>query len=228
MEVPVPSLENLKAGWSWTVEKLQLWFEVLKDPAGVLKKIDLNSTTSAIDAIQFAIFPILLACVITLPIYLMTKDTTLGFLGYFIVALITAAGSTLVYSIAQRISAIFLRGKGTFNACAIATLYAAAFRPLVDLTNYFQVNHRELIRKVSDGNTRNALPPDELITLTGDFLITLVLAAYLTVKFVPVTCYVHGVGRLRAVMIIWLTMIIGFITVGLLLNSLLRVMFFGL
>lgn len=49
----------------------------------------------------------------------------------------------------------------------------------------------------------------ESIVLLFDAFVLWLLAVYLTVRFVPMTKYIHGVGTLRAIAIVWLTMIIG-------------------
>jgi hypothetical protein len=86
MDIPTPSLEFLKTGWNWTIERLELWIELLRDPLECTRSIDLNSTSAIVDAVQFAVFPLALTTIITLPLYLATKDQTLGFTGYLIAA----------------------------------------------------------------------------------------------------------------------------------------------
>jgi hypothetical protein len=199
MEIPVPSLETIKVAWDWSLKQLQLWFEVLRNPSEVLKTIDLDSTDSLIAALKFAIFPTCLTSFVELPAYLLTKDASLGFIGYFIVSLVTSPLQIFIFSVSQRVSAKIWLGRGSLNASTIATLYATAFGPLWELGNLFALNHIEL-RERDAGFTP---------AWFANFLLVLVLFIYLTFKFVPMTRVVHKVGRFRATMICWLTMFIG-------------------
>src|SRR5258705_11779076 len=144
MEIPVPSIETVKVAWNWSLKQLQLWFEVLSKPSELLRTIDLDSPDSLIAAIKFAIFPTFLSCIISLPPYLLRKDASLGVIGYFIVTLVADALQIFLFAVSQRVIAKILRGRGSLNASTIATLYATAFAPLVELVALFKLNHQEL------------------------------------------------------------------------------------
>jgi len=217
MDIPTLSLEFLKTGWNWTIERLELWIELLRDPLERTRSIDINSTSAIVDAVQFAVFPLALTTIITLPLYLAIKDHALGFTGYLIAATFDNCALLFVYAIAQRAGAIIMRGKATFNACLVVTLYASAFFPLVGLEDYVMMGRGHLYSKVL---TDRSLDPAETTQFLFDSLFLLALAIYLTFRFVPVTRHVQKVGTFRAIAIIWLTMFIGGIIGDRLLGSL--------
>jgi hypothetical protein len=206
MDIPTPSIEFLRTGWNWTLERLQIWIEMLRDPLEGVRPIDLNTTPAIVDGVQFAIFPIALTTIITLPLYLATKDQTLGFSGYLIAATFDNCGVVFFCAISQRFSAVIMRGKGGFNACLVATLYASAFLPLVGLEDYILMGQRNIYSKMMRGDLPNA---HESFVLLFDTFVLWLLAVYLTIRFVPMTKYIHRVGALRAIAIVWLTMILG-------------------
>jgi hypothetical protein len=68
------------------------------------------------------------------------------------------------------------------------------------------MGHQHIYSKLMKGG----LPDEnESIALFFDTFILELLAIYLTVRFVPMTKYIHHIGTLRAVALVWLTMIIG-------------------
>jgi hypothetical protein len=216
MEIPVPSLATIEAGWKWALENVQRWFHVLQSPSSVLKDIDLDSLESILAALQFSIFPISLSIIIELPIYLLAKDTTFGLVGYVIAKFVAYFAIVFIFAVCQRVSAKMLFGKGTMNACVVATLYATAFWPLVVLAEYTQISNASLLTKMKenvfsglDGQFVASLSRTEYVELAGFDLMTGVLGVYLLYKFVPVAALTHRVGRLRASMICLSTMIIG-------------------
>jgi hypothetical protein len=101
MDIPTPSVEFLRTGWNWTLERLQLWIELLRDPLERVRAIDLNTTSAITDAVQFAVFPIGLTTIITLPLYLATKDQTLGFTGYLIAATFDNCALVFLLAVSQ-------------------------------------------------------------------------------------------------------------------------------
>ncbi|MGY4408817.1 hypothetical protein ACVWW4_000553 [Bradyrhizobium sp. LB7.1] len=148
MEIPVPSLATIEAAWNWALENIQRWFRVFQRPSSALEDIDLDSLESTIAALQFSIFPISLSIIIELPIYLLAKDTTFGFVGYVIAKFVAYFAIVFIFAVCQRVSAKLLFGKGTMNACVVATLYATAFWPLVVLGGYIQVSCTDLLNKM--------------------------------------------------------------------------------
>jgi hypothetical protein len=223
MEIPIPSLENIKAVWGWTLQRLQLWFQVLRDPAGVLERIDLNSTDETITAIQFAVFPITLGTVLMIPPFLvsMTKDTTFGIVSFLIVNLIVSGLSVFIYAVAQRLGAKLVSGKGSLNACTISTLYGTAFWPLSAIIVYTATNHRDFYNTLSP----DVLPSrSEVLLVLTDLMILAVVVAYLLYKFLAMTKVVHKVGLLRALFICLVTAIVAFAVVNATMSSLSKAM----
>jgi hypothetical protein len=106
-------------------------------------------------------------------------------------------------AVAQRLSAFFVRGKGNFLACTIASLYATAFGPLVELAEDAALTHRATYIKL---NKNEALGTADVGYLVLDSIILLIVVILLISKFVPMTKVVHKVGRLRAVTICLLTL----------------------
>ena len=208
MEIPVPSIETIKVGWDWILKNLQVWFQVLREPSEVLEKRDLDSTDTLIAAIQFAVFPVALASIVQLPLYLMTKDTAFGFVGYFVVCAVAYPTVVFICAASQRTGAVIFRGKGSLTACTISTLYATAFWPLVELVNYSELmNHRETYKKLYAG-APDSLTSGDVTALWIDVSVLAIITIYLISKFVPMTRVVHKVGRFRALMICLLTMIV--------------------
>jgi hypothetical protein len=127
VEISVPSIETVKLGWDWTLKNLQMWFQVLRKPADTLQAVDLQSTDALLTAIQFAVFPVVLSTVILCPCFLAMKNTPFGFVGFLVVSAVMYPTAIFLAAVAQRLSAFFVRGKGNFLACTIASLYATAF-----------------------------------------------------------------------------------------------------
>lgn len=223
MEIPVPSAENVKLAWEWTLKNLQLWLTVLRKPADMVETLDRESTDTLIGAIQFAVFPILLSVFIQLTPYLAIKDAPFGLGGYFVVCGFLYPAGIFSAAVSQRFSAIIVRGKGGLVACTISTLYATAFWPLMELVSAIQVSHRATYIKI---NKSDDLSGADVGHLTVDLLLTLALGIYLFCKFVPMTKVVHQVGRMRAIAITLLTTFF-FILSSFLFKPLVDTMFFG-
>jgi hypothetical protein len=215
MELPLPSLATVEAVWGWSKKNMGIWFQILRNPSSVLSAIDFKSTDSTIAAIQFAIFPISLSIIIEYQIYILANDTTLGFGGYIVAKIVAYFAFVFIYALAQQYSAkIFLR-RGEFNACIIATLYAAAFWPIVVLTNYavatndmwpFLKIHLE-ISEISE--LLNHITKKQSLELFASTLITITVWIYLLGKFVPMAAITHGTSRSRAFLICLGTIAIG-------------------
>jgi hypothetical protein len=197
MEVPVPSLENIKAAWAWAIDQLDIWFQVIRDPVATLSAIDLDSPKETIKAIQFAVFPLMLGPLLMIPIPLFVPDvgSSLGIVGYFIVNVILNVLGAYIASVGQRLGAKVLRGKGLFNARAISTLYGMAFWPVMVLNVYIGANHHDVYRKL---DAQIGLTASDYLTPLTDVIGFLVVGAFLLSKYVPMTRYVHKVGRFRA------------------------------
>jgi hypothetical protein len=150
MEIPVPSLATVEAAWNWALKNLQVWFRVLSNPASVLSDTDLDTTDSTLAAVQFSIFPIALSVLLDLPIYIVRNEVTVGVVGFVAIDFITDYITMFIYAVSQRVSAKMFFGKGKFNACLVATLYAQAFSPLGSL----RINRISgLVRLMSEGGT---------------------------------------------------------------------------
>ena len=214
MEFPVPSLGTIQAVWEWSKRNIELWVQTLKNPASVLSSIDLQATQSTIAAIQFSAFPISISILIELPLYLMTKDPTLGFSGYVVAKIVAYSAFVVIYAIAQRFSAMICFGHGKLNACFIATLYAAAFWPPLVLTNFFMTNLVPALSSMSTGDDAaliliSGLTKTQVLSLVVNALIGGVLIIYLIRKFSSMAGVTHGVGRVRSSSICLGTMVIG-------------------
>jgi hypothetical protein len=210
MEIPVPSIATIEACWLWAKRNLELLFKVLGDPKAVIVPIDFNAASSTIQALQFAVFPIIVSIAIELPIYLMTKDTTLGFGGYVVAKLIAYSAFVLVYAFAQRISATILWGRRNLRVCLIVTLYATAFWPIMVLTNYFVIPVNDIVSVSAMSHLDpTKLTERQLIFLAFNFFIGILLAIFFVVRFTAMTAVAHGVGRIRAFLIVLLTIVIG-------------------
>jgi hypothetical protein len=134
------------------------------------------------------------------------------FSGYVVAKLIAYSAFVFIYAIAQRISAKALFGHGTFNACLIATLFAASFWPIMVLTNYFMIGLGDVMNSVwrdSPIAIINRLTTKDIIFLCINSVLGFVLTIYLIRKFVSMAMVTHSVGRFRAFLITLGTLIIG-------------------
>jgi hypothetical protein len=148
---------------------------------------------------------------IELPVYLLAANGPLGFAGYFLVKLVAYYGFVFIYALSQRFSAAVVFGRGRMNACLIATLYASAFWPLVVLQNFemieFAVPFSTALK--GNGNIFELLTRGQLVELTLSGLLATVLSIYLLSKFVQMARATHKVGRVRACMISFGTILVG-------------------
>jgi hypothetical protein len=224
MEIPVPSLENVKVVWDWVIQRLELWFRVLRDPAGVLRGIELSSTNETITAIQFSIFPLLLNTVLMVPPFLMAskKEAEIGIVAFFAISLITNAFAIFIYSFGQRLSAALVAGKGRLNACTISTLYATAYWPLSVIVVYVATNHRNIYDRLNSG----VVPSNsEILLVCMDFFILAVVLGYPLFKYAAMTRVVHRVGGFRALFICLMTAAIAFSVINLMTSSTAKTLF---
>jgi hypothetical protein len=216
MEVPVPSLDNVKTVWDWALGQLGSWFKVLSNPVAVLSAIDLDSSDATIKAIQFAAFPLTLGPALMTPISLLNEGirTSVGIFGYFVANVILNVFTLGIAVVGQRLGAKLVRGKGSWNACAISSLYGTAFWPIFVLTAYVGANYPE--------STKGAeAPPGPMLIVS---ITALVSGLYVLLKFIPMTMFVHRVGRFRAWVICSITVIVTGILVSIASSSFLKPM----
>ena len=203
MEIPVPSLESIKAVWTWTTSQVETSFKVMRDPVAILSDVDLTSTASIIKALQFAAFPILLLAALDIPVSVTVEKirTSIGVVGYFVYDVFASVLLIGIVVGAQRAAAVLVRGKGSLEACVISTLYGTAFWPIAALPGFTVINYRDFVGK--DLDTPAAIFAFVAVGIT----LFLVFVLFLS-KYVPMARHVHKVGRLRGVVIVLLVMAI--------------------
>jgi hypothetical protein len=208
MEIPIPGLASVETVWQWSKRSIEIWFQVLKDPSVILGTIDFGATESTIAALEFALFPVSLSITIELPIYLMTKDTTFGFAGYVVAKFVAYFGFVFIYALAQRISASVVARTKSMNACLITTLYAAAFWPIVVLTNYLVLPFKDLFPLKLNGGKVN-FTGEQAVFVGVALIVGLIMNIYLLRKFIAMAKLTHRVGTARAFLISLGTIVIG-------------------
>jgi hypothetical protein len=219
MEVPIPSLENVKVVWEWTLQQLSFWFEILRDPVSALKEVDLDSSESTIKAIQFAAFPMVLGPALMTPVALLVDDTksALSVVGYFAINVILNVVGVAIATVGQRFGAKLVRGKGSLNACAISTLYGTAFWPIFVLTVYVGANFHSALHP----DPKNPDPPG-VVPVFIVLIVALSTGFYVLRKYVPMTMYVHEVGRFRAWLICSITVLVSVILMSIASSSFMK------
>ncbi len=139
------------------------------------------------------------------PFFLMSDKQTVGITGFFVINFVLAAITIFIYIVAQLISAKVVRGKGSFNACAISVLYATAFWPLVYLPVIATLDRHKLYKGILS-NTHPALSFSDVGTLSIDYGLWLIIGLFVVMRIASMMKVVHNVGRYRAFFICILTM----------------------
>jgi hypothetical protein len=214
VEIPLPSPGTIEAVWAWSKKNIEIWSLILSDPGLFLSSIDLGSNASTINAIQFSFLPITLSIIIELPIYILTKDTTLGFSGYLVSKFVAYYAIVIIFTFSQRVSSkLFTRRRNNMNACFIATLYASAFWPISVLPSYLAIPLTDYFNQL-DASWKKQLPPptpsgQEALLLIVNSVIEIFIVAYLITKFIPMAKITNKVGAVRASLITFCTILIG-------------------
>jgi hypothetical protein len=211
MDFAFPSVATIATLWEWVRSNFGLWVAVLKDPASVIGSQDLAAPETTLKAAQFAAFCWFISAVANAPwslaILKVEPSVALLVVG-FVLTFLTA----LIFAATHHIVARIVRGKGSFNAVLVTSLYGMAFYPLVELPNYIVID-REMVVAISDPANEDKLGI-LLAATSGTRLAIAALAVgtlfvYLVWKFTPVICIVQRVGRIRGVFVAFMTLAVG-------------------
>jgi hypothetical protein len=196
LRTPLPSLETLAKASGWLTRQASIWVQVVKSPRNFVSTIDMTSSVEFGKSVQFLSFVILCMFILEMPIdalkfrYQVFEPTTQ------IIRLILVVLEIVLFSSAIYLFGKAMRGKGEYRASLIAMFYATAFYPFALLTQY-----------VLDVGS-NQQPTNDIEVTTKavvGLIVVAVVAAYITVKLVPLVKFIHSIGTIRALLVLLLT-----------------------